>query len=51
LREGNNEHLFDLSIDPGEKAEMKTKHPEVFAKIKAEYQKWNAGVLPLPART
>jgi arylsulfatase A-like enzyme len=51
LREGNNEHLFDLSVDPGEKAEMKTKHPEVFAKIKAEYQKWNAGVLPLPART
>jgi arylsulfatase A-like enzyme len=50
LREGMNEHLFDLSVDPGEKAELKSKHPDVFEKIRAEYQKWNAQMLPNPGR-
>ena len=50
LREGTNEHLFDLSVDPGEKAELKSKHPDVFEKIQAEYKKWNAQMLPNPAR-
>ena len=50
LREGTNEHLFDLSVDPGEKAELKSKHPDVFEKIRAEYKKWNAQMLPNPAR-
>jgi arylsulfatase A-like enzyme len=50
LREGANEHLFDLSTDPGEKAEMKNKHPDVFAKIRSAYQAWNAQMLPNPAR-
>ena len=50
LREGTNEHLFDLSLDPGEKAELKSKHPDVFEKIQAEYKKWNAQMLPNPAR-
>lgn len=50
LREGMNEHLFDLSADPGEKAELRTKYPEIFAKIRAEYQKWNEEMLPSPRR-
>jgi arylsulfatase A-like enzyme len=50
LREGTNEHLFDLPVDPGEKAELKGKHPEEFARIRAEYQKWNAQMLPVPRR-
>jgi arylsulfatase A-like enzyme len=50
LREGTNEHLFDLSVDPGEKAELKSKHPDVFEKIQAEYKKWNAQMLPNPTR-
>jgi arylsulfatase A-like enzyme len=50
LREGTNEHLFDLSVDPGEKAELKSKHPDVFEKIRAEYKNWNAQMLPNPTR-
>jgi arylsulfatase A-like enzyme len=50
LREGNNEHLFDLSQDPGEKAEMRFKHPDVFERIRGEYQAWSAKVLPRPSR-
>ena len=48
LREGTEEHLFDLSMDPGEKAELKGKHPDVFDRIRAEYKKWNAQMLPNP---
>jgi len=50
LKEANAEHLFDLSVDPGEKAELRTKYPEVFSKIRAEYEKWNAQMLPNPQR-
>jgi arylsulfatase A-like enzyme len=50
LREGANEHLFDLSVDPGEKAELKTKHPDVFENIRTQYKKWNAQMLPNPRR-
>ena len=49
LREGANEHLFDLSVDPGEKAELKGKHPDVFENIRAQYKKWDAQMLPNPA--
>jgi arylsulfatase A-like enzyme len=48
LREGTEEHLFDLSMDPGEKAELKGKHPDVFDRIRSEYKKWNAQMLPNP---
>jgi arylsulfatase A-like enzyme len=48
LREGTEEHLFDLSKDPGEKAELKTKYPDVFEKIRGEYKKWNVQMLPNP---
>ena len=50
LREGTNEHLFDLSVDPGEKAELKSKHPDAFENIRSEYKKWNAQMLPNPTR-
>jgi len=49
LREGANEHLFDLSVDPGEKAELRTKHPDVFENIRTQYKKWDAQMLPNPA--
>jgi len=50
LREAANEHLFDLSVDPGEKAELKQKHPDVFENIRTQYKKWNAQMLPNPRR-
>jgi arylsulfatase A-like enzyme len=54
LRDGNwkylkiahHEHLFDVVVDPRERAELKDKHPEVFARLRAEYQVWNARMLP-----
>ncbi len=46
LKEGGNEHLFDLVADPGEHAELKTVHPEIFEKLRSEYQAWNAKMLP-----
>jgi len=46
LKEDGREHLFDLSVDPGEKAELKARHPEAFEKIRAEYEKWNSQMLP-----
>jgi arylsulfatase A-like enzyme len=50
LREGNNEHLFDLSQDPGEKAEQRFEHADVFERLKTQYQDWNAKMLPRPRR-
>jgi arylsulfatase A-like enzyme len=48
LREGENEHLFDLTKDPGEKTDLKAEQPEKFESLKAAYQKWNSQMLPLP---
>jgi len=50
LRANGQEHLFDLSVDPGEKNELKLAHADVFEKIRDEYQKWNAQMLPNPKR-
>ena len=49
LKEAENEHLFDLTKDPGEKADLKDEQPAVFERLKAGYQKWNSQMLPLPA--
>jgi arylsulfatase A-like enzyme len=46
LRDSATEQLFDLSIDPGEKTDLRLKHADVFADIKKRYLSWNAGVLP-----
>jgi arylsulfatase A-like enzyme len=49
VREFEGEHLFDVVRDPGEKTNLKTAHSAEFARIKAQFQAWNAGVLPRPA--
>jgi arylsulfatase A-like enzyme len=48
LKDSGQEHLFDLSEDPGEKADLRKKSTETFAKIKAKYLAWNAQMLPNP---
>jgi arylsulfatase A-like enzyme len=48
LRDAAGEHLFDLAVDPGEKAEMKAKHADVLARLKARYDEWAAQMLPVP---
>ena len=49
LRDATGEHLFDLAVDPGEKAELKQKHPDVLARLKGRYDEWAAQMLPVPA--
>ncbi|MET0650062.1 MAG: sulfatase-like hydrolase/transferase [Pyrinomonadaceae bacterium] len=46
------ERLFDLQTDEREQADSRPTHGEVFERLKAEYQKWEAQMLkPRPART
>lgn len=40
------EHLFDLSVDLGEKVDLRTKQPEVFNKVKDQFIAWNKEMLP-----
>ena len=46
LQDGDAEHLFDLGVDSGERAELKGKHADVFARIKSRYDAWAAEMLP-----
>ena len=48
LKNADRESLFDLSDDEGEKVDLHTRHPDVFAQIKAQYLAWNARMLPKP---
>ncbi len=46
LKDGNAERLFDLSIDPGEKNDLRPTHGDVFEKLRTAYLAWNAQMLP-----
>jgi arylsulfatase A-like enzyme len=46
LKENGDEHLFDLSKDPGEKFDLKVKESSAFAKVQAAYLEWNRKMLP-----
>ena len=46
LKESGNEHLFDLSIDPGEKNDLRTARAGIFDQIRTHYLAWNAQMLP-----
>jgi arylsulfatase A-like enzyme len=41
-----NEFLFDVVKDPMERANLKDRRPADFARIKAAWAQWNAGMLP-----
>ena len=49
LKDSGTERLFDLSVDPGEKTDLKTKHPAVFDAIRKQYAAWNGTMLPRPS--
>jgi arylsulfatase A-like enzyme len=49
LKDDGKEYLFDLSTDPGEKADLRTRQPDTFERIKLQYLIWNAQMLPKPA--
>jgi arylsulfatase A-like enzyme len=48
LKENNQEHLFDLVKDPGERFDLKEKEAATFRKIQAAYNDWNSKMLPRP---
>jgi arylsulfatase A-like enzyme len=49
LQNEQGEHLFDLSIDPSEKNNLKDGFPDVFEKLRGKYAAWEKTVLtPIP---
>ena len=48
LRIGHTEHLFDVSVDPGEDAELSADHPDVLARLRADFHEWNAKCCRIP---
>jgi len=48
LKEGDQEHLFDIVADPGEHSDLRLANQEMFEKLRAEFAAWNARMLPKP---
>jgi len=46
LRIGGNEFLFDVVEDPRERANLRERHPDVFNRLKADYEQWQTTILP-----
>jgi len=47
LRINDNEFLFDVEDDTLERANLKDKHPEMFARLRQSWEAWNAQFLPI----
>ncbi|HEY7444939.1 MAG TPA: sulfatase-like hydrolase/transferase [Vicinamibacterales bacterium] len=45
LKESDREHLFDLSIDPGEKNDLRTERADIVDRMKNQHFAWNAQML------
>ena len=50
LRIAGNEFLFDVVTDPRERANLKDRERDVFARLKGDWEAWNATMLPEPPR-
>jgi arylsulfatase A-like enzyme len=48
VQEGTTEHLYDLSVDLGEKTDLKERQAAAFSDTKRRYAEWAAGMLPRP---
>ena len=46
LRINGTEYLFDVVADPQERAICAPHHPDRFASLKADWDRWNSGMLP-----
>jgi arylsulfatase A-like enzyme len=51
LRAGTREFLFDVSVDPGEKADLKAQYPDVLRDLRSAWEGWNAGMVPMRVET
>ena len=47
LKINDNEFLFDLARDPLERANLREREPAVFERLRASWDEWNAGFLPI----
>jgi arylsulfatase A-like enzyme len=45
LQIAGNEFLFDVVQDPRERAQLKDRHKDVFDRLKADWEAWNATML------
>ena len=45
LRVGDQEMLFDLKADPGEKTDVSARNPKVLADLRAAWTQWNQGMV------
>lgn len=48
LKIEKNEFLFNVVDDPRERANLKDRKPDLFAKLKRDWAEWNAQMLPFP---
>ncbi len=48
LRTGEGELLFDISNDPGERADLAAYHPERLTHLREQFRRWNGEMLPRP---
>ncbi len=48
LRTGEGELLFDISNDPGERADLAAYHPERLTQLREQFRRWNGEMLPRP---
>jgi arylsulfatase A-like enzyme len=46
LKDGDDERLYDLAVDVGEKTDLKTKQPAAFTRVKGRYDAWAGEMLP-----
>jgi len=47
LKIQDNEFLFDVVQDTRERANLAERHPEMFAKLKSQWETWNSAMLPI----
>jgi len=51
LKLADREYLFDVVADPRERANLRYKKPEVFARLRSDFAAWNATMLPYPSES
>jgi arylsulfatase A-like enzyme len=48
LRMGGEEHCYNVALDPRERADLKGREPAAFARLKSDFENWNAAMLRYP---
>ena len=51
LKIRDNTFLFDVVEDPMERANLKERRPDIYKRMIAEWNEWNAGMLPVNAKS